>query len=99
MPATSVFAPKPEQMQTPRAPGTFPAAGAVRPTTTAPRPADGLQNIPTRTLRVPTQPQSNAQPPPAPNVDPAVQTVLIEVNRSNQPPDYPPLPPTELTGK
>lgn len=73
-------------------------------------PAPGqLQITPTRQIRtgsvtVPIQQQNQTSPPPAPNVDPVVQTVAIEVNRAATKSQVdagqlPPLPPTDLTGR
>lgn len=47
-------------------------------------------------------PQTSVQPPPAPEVDPVVQTILIEANRIQtrqqvQAGDLPPLPSTDIT--
>jgi hypothetical protein len=96
-PPTSVFAPKPGTTATPRVLAPATSSGSIRPTSTV-KPTEGLQNIPTRTLRVnPGQPQSNAQPPPAANVNYPEQIVKIEVNRVVQPEGFPPFPPTELT--
>lgn len=63
-----------------------------------------FQDTPSRQMRIDTTQQPQSQPPAAPNVDPVVQTVQIEVNRaatkaavaSGQ---LPPLPPTDLTGR
>lgn len=73
-------------------------------------PAPGqLQITPTRQIRtgsvtVPIQQQNQTSPPPAPDVDPVVQTVAIEVQRAVTKKQVdagqlPPLPPTDLTGR
>lgn len=65
-----------------------------------------FQNTPSRQMRtVPiTTGQNQTSPPPAPNVDPVVQTVAIEVQRAVTKKQVdagqlPPLPPTDLSGR
>jgi hypothetical protein len=82
---------------------------AVPAATPAIPPPGQFQNTPTRQIRtgsvtVPIQQQNQTSPPPAPNVDPVVQTVAIEVNRAATKTQVdagqlPPLPPTDLTGR
>jgi len=78
-------------------------AGASGTTTTQPQlsPSLNVPGLPSRPIRIPTgaQPQSNAQPPPAPVINPDVQTIQMEVSRAINPSDFPPLPPTALTGQ
>ncbi len=56
-----------------------------------------LRTTPTRQVRVPISPQANSQPTTPPRIDPAAQQIVIEANRLNNPPDFPPLPPTDLS--
>jgi hypothetical protein len=82
----------------------------IRPTSRPPTGGSGVSptgNVPTPTRSIPTRPLrvspggggASYQAPPAPEVNPAVQAVQIEVNRVAQPSDFPPLPPTPLSQK
>ncbi len=63
-----------------------------------PNPGTGTRSIPSRPLRVnPNGGGASYDAPPAPNINPAAQTLQIEVSRVTQPPDFPPLPPTPLS--
>lgn len=92
--------PPPQQFNRPG--GTVPPPAAVPPVSILP-----MQSTPVRPVRgvsIPVTQQNQTAPPPAPNVDPVVQTVAIEVNRAatKQQVDagqLPPLPPTDLTGR
>ena len=83
-----------------------PAPGAIQAPGIGPATIQ-FQDTPSRLMRtvpINTSQQNQTSPPAAPNVDPVVQTVQIEVNRaatkaavaSGQ---LPPLPPTDLTGR
>jgi hypothetical protein len=75
--------------------------GQPRPTnTTLPTTTEqpGTRTIPTRPLRItPNGGGTSSTTPAAPNINPAVQAVQIEVNRNTQPANFPPLPPTPLS--
>ncbi|MCD6051789.1 MAG: hypothetical protein K0Q55_3198 [Verrucomicrobia bacterium] len=81
------------------------AVGQPRPATTTtisptaqPNNSTGTRSIPSRPLRVnPNGGGASYDAPPAPNINPAAQAVQIEVNRTTQPTDFPPLPPTPLS--
>ncbi|MFM8468449.1 MAG: hypothetical protein ACKODH_00520, partial [Limisphaerales bacterium] len=68
----------------------------------------GASGMPARTIRMPVTPtlgqQNQTSPPPAPNVEPATQALLMEINRTKDASktiigERPPLPPTDLTGR
>jgi len=96
------------------APGGIPSPqfNAPRPVPTAspavmPTPIQ-MQGVPVRPVRgattIPLTQQNATSPPPAPVVDPVVQTVAIEVQRAATKAQVdagqlPPLPPTDLTGR
>ncbi len=71
-----------------------------RPTGTIPSATEqpATRTIPTRPLRItPNASGGTSAVTPAPNVNPSVQAVQIEVSRATQPADFPPLPPTPLS--
>lgn len=70
-----------------------------RPTGTVPQSTEpSTRTIPSRPLRItPNGGGTSSTTPAAPNVNPAVQAVQIEVSRATQPNDFPPLPPTPLS--
>ncbi len=93
--------PGPQQFNRPGPAATQPAS--IPTTITAPPQLQSTPQRPVRTVPISTS-QNQTAPPPAPNVDPVVQTVAIEVNRAAtrtqvDAGQLPPLPPTDLTGR
>jgi hypothetical protein len=79
------------------------AINQPRPTvnsTLTPTQTPATRVVPTRPMRTPGDGGgANYQAPAPPVVNPSAQAVQIEVNRATQPADFPPLPPTPLSGQ